>query len=232
MGRITLKGLLAHKLRLALTALAIVLGVTFIAGTFVLTDTLHNTFTTLFSNIYQNVDFEVRGVAEFQQPQRGRAVRNPIPESILPTVRRVPGVETAAGTVQGFAQFVDTSGKAISTGGAPTYRGLLRPRPEDLGAAPRAGRGSDHPPRGGDGRGHRPEVPLPGRGPGRGPSCRTVSEVHHQRHRPFRHCQRPGRGDPRGVRPADRPGRPQQGRPVQRRQRGGPTRSRQGCRPA
>ncbi len=56
MWRVTIKGLLAHKLRLALTALAIVLGVTFIAGTFVLTDTLHNTFDNLFGNIYQNVD--------------------------------------------------------------------------------------------------------------------------------------------------------------------------------
>ncbi len=64
MFRVTIKGLLAHKLRLALTALAIVLGVTFIAGTFVLTDTLHSTFDTLFSNIYQHVDFQVRGVAQ------------------------------------------------------------------------------------------------------------------------------------------------------------------------
>ena len=53
MWTVTVKGLLAHKLRLALTALAIVLGVTFIAGTFVLTDTLHNVFNTLFGNIYQ-----------------------------------------------------------------------------------------------------------------------------------------------------------------------------------
>jgi putative ABC transport system permease protein len=55
---LTIKGLLAHKLRLGLTALAIVLGVTFIAETFVLTDTLHNTFNTLFGKIYQNVDFQ------------------------------------------------------------------------------------------------------------------------------------------------------------------------------
>ena len=65
MRRVILQGLLAHKLRLALTALAIVLGVTFISGTFVLTDTLHNTFTTLFGHVYQNVDFEIRGKAAF-----------------------------------------------------------------------------------------------------------------------------------------------------------------------
>jgi putative ABC transport system permease protein len=119
MWKVTIKGLLAHKLRLALTAIAIVLGVTFISGTFILTDTLHNTFTTLFSNVYRNVDFQVRGVAQFSNTGGG-AVRNPIPEAILPAVRGVPGVETAAGSVQGYAQFVSHQGKAIASGGAPT----------------------------------------------------------------------------------------------------------------
>ena len=64
MRKVTIKGLLSHKLRLALTALAIVLGVTFISGTFVLTDTLHNTFSELFGNIYSKIDFQVRGVAQ------------------------------------------------------------------------------------------------------------------------------------------------------------------------
>jgi putative ABC transport system permease protein len=117
MWRVTIKGLLAHKLRLALTALAIVLGVTFIAGTFVLTDTLHNTFDTLFGNIYQNIDFQVRGVAQFGSG--GTATRNPVPESLLASVQRVPGVEAADGSVTGYAQYIGHDGKAISTGGAP-----------------------------------------------------------------------------------------------------------------
>jgi putative ABC transport system permease protein len=118
MWRVTLKGLIAHKLRLALTALAIVLGVTFIAGTFVLTDTLHQTFNTLFGNIYQNVDFQVRGVAQFGSG--GNATRNPVPESLISTVRSVPGVEAASGSVTGYAQYISHDGKAITTGGAPT----------------------------------------------------------------------------------------------------------------
>jgi len=69
MRKVILRGLLAHKLRLALTALAIVLGVTFISGTFVLTDTLNSTFSTLFSSVYSKIDFQVRGVAQFGATQ-------------------------------------------------------------------------------------------------------------------------------------------------------------------
>ncbi len=119
MRKVTIKGLLAHKLRLALTALAIVLGVTFVSGTFVLTDTLQNTFTTLFGNIYANIDFQVRGVA--QLGSGAGATRNELPESLLATVRQVPGVAAADGQVSGYAQFVARDGKAIATGGgAPT----------------------------------------------------------------------------------------------------------------
>ncbi len=83
MWKVTIKGLLAHKLRLGLTALAIVLGVTFISGTLVLTDTLHDTFTTLFGHVYQNVDFAIRGKAAFSgNDNSGTAVRNPIPNPL------------------------------------------------------------------------------------------------------------------------------------------------------
>ncbi len=131
MWKVTVKGLLAHKLRLALTGLAIVLGVTFISGTLVLTDTLHNTFNTLFGHIYQNVDFEVRAKAAFNSnASGGGSGRKPIPESIINSVRGVPGVAFAQGTVGGLAQFVAPDGKAISTGGAPTLGLSFDPNPK------------------------------------------------------------------------------------------------------
>ncbi len=117
MCRVTFKGLGAHKLRLALTALAIVLGVTFISGTFVLTDTLNSMFSVLIGNVYSKLDFEVRGVAQFSG---SGATRNPLPESLLAKVQRVPGVADAAGIVSGYAQFVAPDGKPIANGGEPT----------------------------------------------------------------------------------------------------------------
>jgi putative ABC transport system permease protein len=128
MWKVTIKGLLAHKLRLGLTALAIVLGVTFISGTFVLTDTLHNTFTELFGNIYAKVDYQVRGVA--QLGSGGNAVRNELPESLLATIRGVPGVSAAEGQVTGYAQYIGHNGKAIQTGGAPTLGVSFDPYPQ------------------------------------------------------------------------------------------------------
>ena len=120
MRTVTLRNLASHKLRLALTSLAIVLGVTFISGTFVLTDTLHGLFSSLVGTIYQKIDFEVRGVAQFPTANAANAVRNPLPESLLETVRHVPGVEAASGEVTGYAQFLTRRGTPIHNGSAAT----------------------------------------------------------------------------------------------------------------
>ena len=87
MQKVTLKGLLAHKLRLALTSLAIVLGVTFISGTFVLTDTLHNLFFSLVGNIYQKIDFDV--------PRRGPVPGQSSGRRAQPPARSGPGHRAA-----------------------------------------------------------------------------------------------------------------------------------------
>ncbi|MGA8207347.1 MAG: ABC transporter permease [Candidatus Dormiibacterota bacterium] len=108
MWKVTVKGLLARKLRLGLTALSIILGVAFVSGTLVLTATLNSTISTLYGNVYRHVDFQV------QAP----GVRN-IPESLLGSLRKVPGVAYAAGGVSGYAQFVAHDGSPITTGLEP-----------------------------------------------------------------------------------------------------------------
>ncbi|MBV9197033.1 MAG: ABC transporter permease [Solirubrobacterales bacterium] len=79
MRRITLRALMARKLRLALTALAIVLGVTFISGTLVLGDTLNRTFDKLIGTAYQHVSFQIRGKAALhnRRSRRGQQHRRP-----------------------------------------------------------------------------------------------------------------------------------------------------------
>lgn len=127
MRKVTLRGLLAHKLRLALTALAIVLGVTFITGTLVLTDTLSSTYNSLFTSIYNKVDFQVRGTA--QVGTGASATRNPLPDALLSKVSSVPGVAGAYGQIQGYAQFVAPDGKPISSAGSPTLAVEFDPDP-------------------------------------------------------------------------------------------------------
>ena len=140
MGKATLKGLLAHKFRLAATALAIVLGVGFVAGTYVLTDTMNSAFKDLFKTVTQGTDVAIRTKATFGQNQNGD-VRDPIPASVLQQVKAVDGVRAADGTVQGFAQFVGKDGKPVTTGGAPTLGVSVSADPDLQGATTlRAGR--------------------------------------------------------------------------------------------
>ena len=127
MLRATIKSLLARKLRLLLTALAVVLGVGFTAGTFILTDTALASFDDLFGQAYANIDVVVQAHQAFNPTEGGSGgggggqELNPVPERILPTVKAVPGVQYAEGSVQSLAQIIDpTTGKVISSGGAPT----------------------------------------------------------------------------------------------------------------
>jgi putative ABC transport system permease protein len=64
--RATIKGLLAHKVRLGLTALAIVLGVGFVAGSYILTDTMNQAFDNLSAGIEKGVAVEVSGIPQFK----------------------------------------------------------------------------------------------------------------------------------------------------------------------
>jgi putative ABC transport system permease protein len=127
MLRATVKSLLARKLRLVLTAIAVVLGVGFTAGTFVLTDTALASFDDLFGQAYANIDVVVQAHQAFNPTEGGSGgggggqELNPVPESILPTVKAVQGVQYAEGSVQSLAQIIDpATGKVISSGGAPT----------------------------------------------------------------------------------------------------------------
>ncbi len=114
-----LKGVLAHRVRLAMTALAIVLGVAFVSGTFVFTDTINARFETLFTDVYAGVDASVRPETPEFGAQPGQ---NPgsFDESLLADVSAVQGVSVAEGSVAGFAQIIAPNGDPIGGQGPPT----------------------------------------------------------------------------------------------------------------
>jgi putative ABC transport system permease protein len=116
----TVKGLLAHKVRLATTMLSIILGVALMAGTLVLTDTVGATFDDLYADINRGTDVIVR--APGAVADHGGGQRGPVPESLLAAVRTADGVQAADGSVEGYAQFVGKDGKAVGNPGrgAPT----------------------------------------------------------------------------------------------------------------
>ncbi|WP_433244694.1 ABC transporter permease [Actinomadura nitritigenes] len=115
MLRTTLAGLRAHKLRLLLTAVAITLGVGFISGTFVLTDTMNQGVARTFARSADKVDVAVQPDA---RTDTGPKDEPGIPLDVLDRVRAVPGVTQAQGTVRGDAALVGKDGKTV--GDLPT----------------------------------------------------------------------------------------------------------------
>lgn len=115
MWRLTAKNLWAHKVRLALTGVAVVLGVAFMSGTMVLTDTMGRTFDAMFETANAEVDVVV------QQPETVDAewgdVRERVPAAVVDQLRTVNGVETAHGSIQGFAQLVKADGTVATLDG-------------------------------------------------------------------------------------------------------------------
>jgi putative ABC transport system permease protein len=126
MWRATFKALVAKKLRLVLTALSVVLGVGFVAGTYVLTDTMNEAFEQLFDRTTGAADVVVRSTSAFDSGATdpgggGGEERAPMPESVLADVTEVPGVAVATGDVQGYAQMIDPRTDEVIGGvGPPT----------------------------------------------------------------------------------------------------------------
>ena len=142
MRRVAIKGLLAHKLRLALTALSVVLGVGFVAGTFVLTDTLAHTFDNLFAEVNGKTDAQIRSTQKLSPEDPAEPDRGPVPASLLEAVQKVDGVAEAGGYLQGRAVIIGKNGKILG-GQAPNFGasasnlGTLSPFSIKQGRAPK-----------------------------------------------------------------------------------------------
>src|ERR1700749_1765074 len=117
---VALKGLAGRKLRAALTAAAIVLGVALISGTYLLTDTIKAAFSTVFTTVYAKTDAVVTSKNSFGNNNNSNNLPPSFPESLLGKVRSLPGVEEAEGGISDFANLVGRDGKVISGHGAPS----------------------------------------------------------------------------------------------------------------
>jgi putative ABC transport system permease protein len=117
--RVALRGLLGRKLRASLTAIAVVLGVAMVSGTFVLTDSIDRAFDNIFTDVREGSSAVVSGKSAFDLSEGSGTAEPSLDESLLDSVRGLPDVAEAEGGVDGEAQLIGEDGKAIVYGGAP-----------------------------------------------------------------------------------------------------------------
>src|SRR5579859_533282 len=134
MRTVALRNLSAHKVRLLLTAISVLLGTAFVAGSFVFTDTLHRSFDDIFSSSDKGIDSQVIARKSYE----------PGPSlALVDKVRTLPGVHVVEPVANAPVVLVGPNGKKIEPGGAPSEGGIWTPagesvRPADAFASGRA----------------------------------------------------------------------------------------------
>ena len=207
MFKIALKSTLAKKLRLVSTALSVILGVAFLAGTLVFTDTIKRTFDDLFADVFAGTDSYVRSESTVDlgmgNEQRGR-----IPESVIDTVRRRARGERRAGDRAGLrpTRRHRWKGDRQSRAGRADVRHELRVRADEPVAAhrrePATGTG-----RAADRQGQRRQGWLRDRRHRHGAHPNRSARVPARRHGPVRHGRLARWRKCLRLRPGDGPGR-------------------------
>ncbi len=121
MWRATWRNLVARKLRLVMSAFAIVLGVSFVAGSFVFTDTLGRSFDGLVKGTTGDVVVQVRGAGDAADPSGGGDTRT-IPAALATRLMGAPGAARVDGNLTvGNVFVVDKDGKAVGGNGPPSF---------------------------------------------------------------------------------------------------------------
>ncbi|GAV45230.1 ABC transporter permease [Streptomyces acidiscabies] len=110
MLRTALRNVLAHKARLLMTVLAVMLGVAFVSGTLVFTDTFENAYRAQAARSYAHVDVEIEAYADESGGFPG------ISRKTLEEIARLDGVAEAAGRVDGLASVAARDGGLIGAG--------------------------------------------------------------------------------------------------------------------
>ncbi|MDH6701977.1 ABC transporter permease [Streptomyces sp. MAA16] len=121
----SLRNFLAHKGRMALSAVAVLLSVAFVSGTLVFTDTMNTTFDKLFAATSSDVTVSARGASDTGETTSDTGRPPVLAASVLGKVRAVDGVRSAEGTVFSTSvTVVDRKKESLSpSSGAPTIVG-------------------------------------------------------------------------------------------------------------
>ena len=112
MFRLTLQSMRGRKARFVLTSMAVILGVAFIAGTLVLTDTIMRAYDGIAVTEFAGTDAVVQSRAAIDDGMRG-TTRGTLPASTVDAVRQVVGVVAADGVVNGTARLVARDGQLV-----------------------------------------------------------------------------------------------------------------------
>ena len=127
MWRLTLSNALAHRSRLALTWLAVALGVAFVAGSLVLTDTSSRLLDEQFRTSAASVDLTVRTAAAFDAAMGVEVQRDPLPAELMDRIAAIPGVGQVRAVAGGAGQ-LQVRGQIVKPNG-PTLLGSWAQRP-------------------------------------------------------------------------------------------------------
>src|SRR3954453_16894756 len=111
MLQLTLRGLMAHKRRLLSTMIAVVLGVSFMAGSRILTDTMKSSISGVYADSERTTDVAVRGTVQFDGDNG--AVHAAVPASVGERIGRVPGVAAVVPRIDAYASVADKDGKPV-----------------------------------------------------------------------------------------------------------------------
>jgi putative ABC transport system permease protein len=121
--RVGFRNLRAHKVRLLLTVISVLLGTAFVAGSFVFTDTLKHSFNAIFATGLKGIDTRI-------EPQH--SYDPGVPANLTATIRKVPGVAKVSPQISLPAVVVDSHGKRLQSGGAPSEAGGWTPAAESI----------------------------------------------------------------------------------------------------
>ncbi|MGP3922265.1 ABC transporter permease [Streptomyces sp. 8N616] len=130
MFRTAVRNVLAHKARLLMTVLAVMLGVAFVCGTLVFTDTIGEAFKNKSAKSFDKVSVAIQSTNSYAEPfdTGQQAKQDPVlTDRLLKRIEDLPGAESATGTISGFTALADKDGKLVGQGwgssGANYYPG-------------------------------------------------------------------------------------------------------------